>query len=1252
MALISEEKLGDNPVVKSRKEAWGNLANQQYNTPGDVYEANKPVDASAQYQGYQKKIGIIEALKRGLPDEEKNQKFQQAVGILQNKESEPYTPYEPTLGESIAAGITDFVRSGVEVGAELFDPTVKAARESTENLRKIDPEFADLAEQATLGKKLSGEQLAIKGGASVGEAALSFFPFFKAGRVGMVAAEAASLSKLGSVGAKVAANPTLTKLYSTGMQGALYGGFYGLHKYDADWSEAAKGAAMGGVFGAGLVGFGRSLSTAGKYGGSKAMIPITAVGRKVMDGARYVDNKFLQKLPAKVYAGMFSVESTLKKYYGDIGENFAKMFKGASREATADLGAIQMSLIDQGLIQPPPGMKRVLPEGVEFVGENSELMTKYNQILRGKGAYADPLARADAISNDPRLEYLDTLRKTYGATAQREGVVDSLLDLDTYLPKHTPTVELKLDKRRAIQKLATQAEREAAYAETDPLVKEMVENSVFYEKSFKTLDEAYEHYYDYVDIVTEGSHSPIGDNKFLQKMVAEGQAKTLEQAKGMIIDDLKFRKKSLTPLAGSLDFKRKVNLPWYDPNPARVMPQYVYDASMRIEMAKKFGANDEVIHEMIGSIKKDLERGVSAEDAAKTFEEFVRAVTGQVNRSRGVEKASALIRSLQVPKLAFASVINLGQSLNTLLASDLGSVMHGLTSAFKREEMRKTIERGVLTNNFIRQVFDYNTGGAKLADKFMKYTGFTYSEMFNRTVGSVSADWWGNKNLTTLFKKYNLKGLSDDEQKTFAKMFSDKAAMEKESLMGGLKVQKELFDEFRQKFPDEEFTASAGNLGAAEKRLDGLEKSIAEKTEKLQKARDLLEKELLSESEPLTALETEDLRATIEALRGEIKASQGVTIGKEQDPAVLQQFSAEEIQKAKDGVVALKRAKLEDVIARLESKFDEVRADGTMPRDVVTMRGEASQSDESLEHFVTRVQGEIENIDAAIVSLQNELADKTSILETAMDSYKISEERARKSVPGGTDYEKYIAERQKEVAPILEQIKKDNPREYFALQELGVDVDEILSRGFMTPEEKALASQTFVERTQFLGQPLDLPYFASTPVGKVLFQFKTFSYQQARFITREMKTQFARKDYSRAFRNIFILSTVFPMTGEVLADVRSLITQEKRPTKALDRYVADIFAAGTYGMFYDYWRAAESGNTAKTLLGPAPGDVVDYLEALVKTTGDMDAGLKDFSKKLLQQTGVGRPVVNVIYPSQKKGQKSSLESLQDWAADD
>ena len=135
-------------------------------------------------------------------------------------------------------------------------------------------------------------------------------------------------------------------------------------------------------------------------------------------------------LPETVYKYLFSTGSTLQKYYGDVGENFVKMWRKASHLSTVDLGRLQLSLIENGIIEAPDIAKPFIKD-IKYVGNDRELMNYYNQVLRGQSAYADPIVRASAIGADSRLRYLDTLRKYYGTKSQQVGITENLLDLDT-----------------------------------------------------------------------------------------------------------------------------------------------------------------------------------------------------------------------------------------------------------------------------------------------------------------------------------------------------------------------------------------------------------------------------------------------------------------------------------------------------------------------------------------------------------------------------------------------------------------------------------------------------------------------------------------------------------------------------------------------------------------------------------------------------------------------------------------------------
>jgi hypothetical protein len=1504
------------------------LGAKQYDTPSDLYQ---PPQNTA-YDIAPPKVGVLGAFFKGLPNS-RDSGYQ-------------YDPnYQPTIPETLASTVTQFARSGAAVLSE-WTPEYQAARASLNELRKTDPNLADQIETSSIGQKLSNTKLAIKGAAAVGEAALTFAPWFKFGRAGLAAAETGLLSKIGVVGEKILASPTLEKLYSGGLNGFLYGGLYGLHANDADWEAAAKNAVMGGVFGTALMGTASSLAFLGKYGGNKALQGFDFL----RDTAKNLGVPSLAEiLPEKWYANIFGVGSAMKKYYGDIGANFLDMYSRASKLATTDLGKIQLGFIDNGLMKAPFGLKWLAFRNIEYVGNDAERMLHYNQVLRGMGAYADSTARNAAIAADPKLQFLDGIRTYYGSAAKDVGVTNELLDVSTYLPKHTPVIELSKSSRSQLANATTYAEKEAIYAANDPMVKEMVDNSVQYEQAFKTPVEAYKTYYDYADIVTGGSHTPMGDNAMLQKMVMDGKAATIEEARGKIISDLKLLKQSLTPDASSLDFKREVNLPWYDPNPSRVMIQYTLDASMRIEMAKMFGVNDEVINTMIGSVKKSLTGEVSADAAARSFEDFVRVVTGQVFRTQKEQRVSAFIRAIQIPKLAFAQIMNLGQSLNTLLASDLGSAMHGLTTAFTTPEIRKSIERGVLMNQFIRQVFDSNGagGGSRLTDAMLKYNGFTFTEMFNRIVGSSASDVWGEKNLAKLLSDYGIKPGEVGKDGATIKPFTDvlpltrfdnpkpgyeqytpdefiQAGNYKEvvyessiptsggKVHPGLGERPNYFSHVRQsdlyetngqtrrlleiqsdlqqrgrlasELPDtvekvkvgnREFEVIRNRFGTDEKiikefsdfqmndlkskndmvsgngvgvtALDGKTLTRDEAMSAVQEAQKVLESRR-TEIAPLekynkdfkahlrtfrefvkdakrdgkttlqfptgeTAMKIEGLGETsrwvsastrndlsaeglkvgdevtrVPIIRGDVvrggavfnedkwiitevlgdgkfkavpksivdgamdtlrakKTAKGLGFNEKahldfvlSEPMINRMSEAFDISGKVDKTQFVYRlnetrlpkeaekmglkvekiqtpegefwqTKLPSVAQTLQKTFDLTLAEGgatftlngellkeryvyspskvtelAIPKEKFTLQHLLDYADKNFDELVREdraignweYKGDIymdvvkgsndlpgslqEASGAEQIGIYDQVVKKTLIVKDELQKYdtntiiQTTQGRNKGAVPSANKGNLPGGSRPTpELRAILEEIRADQPREYWALKELGVNPDEIIARGFMTPEEKAVAAQTFVERTQFLAHPSDLPYFASSPAGKTLFQFRTFSYQQARFVTDEIKNAFARKDYARVFRNLLILSTVFPMTGEVLGDVKSLITQEKRPTKAFDRYISDVFSAGTYGLFYDFATSAEQGKTANFFLGAAPSDAIKYLEILAAAPAQIAGGhgntaLRNFSKQLLRQTGIGRVIVNSAYPSTQPG-KSTLQSLMSWSGD-
>ena len=209
----------------------------------------------------------------------------------------------------------------------------------------------------------------------------------------------------------------------------------------------------------------------------------------------------------------------------------------------------------------------------------------------------------------------------------------------------------------------------------------------------------------------------------------------------------------------------------------------------------------------------------------------------------------------------------------------------------------------------------------------------------------------------------------------------------------------------------------------------------------------------------------------------------------------------------------------------------------------------------------------------------------------------------------------------------------NNPKNKTArrlLEEFGIDPEQALKNGKLTEDDILMFAKKFTDITQFRSRPQDLPMFASSPAGKVFFQFKTFIYGQTRLLYRETVGELKNKNFGRATRNLFILGTVFPLTGEVVADIRALITGRKREEKGLARYLDNIAQVGSMGILMDTLRAGKYRKGTEFIAGPSVSDAGE----LINVAGGTNKG-KNFSKFLLKKIPiVGSRISNEVFPSE------------------
>mgnify|MGYP001600830670 CR=1 FL=1 len=442
----------------------------------------------------------------------------------------------------------------------------------------------------------------------------------------------------------------------------------------------------------------------------------------------------------------------------------------------------------------------------------------------------------------------------------------------------------------------------------------------------------------------------------------------LDEAQGMT---LRYFKQSRLPKFGQLEYAREVDFPFYDPDPIRVLPKYVAGATKRLEEITSFGVKGEELNKLIGRIRR-----VQGPEAGFEVADLVKVMTDTVKALPKVEKAAAFVRILSVPKLAFSQIVNIGQSVNSLLASDIPSFAKGFSLAFKEAGVQNALKSGSTLESVINEITT-RAGESDFSRKFLKYTGFSATEKFNRTVSANVGMNWAAKN--------------------FSKILANPA-------------------------------------------------------------------------------------------------------------------------------------------------------------------------------------------------------DKVAIGR---------------------------------------------------LEELGVNVSKALQAGKLTEDELLKAAQIFTERTQFRARPIDLPRFASSAYGKIFFQFKSFAYNQTKFLKDEFKRELQSGNYGRAVRDIAIIATIFPMTGEVLGDIKSLATGTKRPTGAFDRYFDDLANVGGGGIAYDLFQSASNNKLSSTLLGPSISSGIDIIQLTLQAakTGKLTDSQK---KTIINQLGITRPIGNYAYSKDTKGYETFFETLKDF----
>lgn len=222
---------------------------------------------------------------------------------------------------------------------------------------------------------------------------------------------------------------------------------------------------------------------------------------------------------------------------------------------------------------------------------------------------------------------------------------------------------------------------------------------------------------------------------------------------------------------------------------------------------------------------------------------------------------------------------------------------------------------------------------------------------------------------------------------------------------------------------------------------------------------------------------------------------------------------------------------------------------------------------------------------------------------------------------------------------LAQQAAQGSSKAINALAKLGLDPQAVIARGGQLDEQELVtAARRIVERTQFKVDPQDLPGWASSPWGKVLTQFKSFSYNQTAFLTREVIQPALKGDVAPLVR---FLTLAVP-TGAAIKETKNILQNrdsEENPVKRVQQYYSQAGGLGlagdvVTGLFPQNGKYLPQDRAVSlalgTIGGPTVGNVAEGYGSLTQAVQGKPTSLARFG--LRQTPIVGTTAVNTLLP--------------------
>jgi len=243
----------------------------------------------------------------------------------------------------------------------------------------------------------------------------------------------------------------------------------------------------------------------------------------------------------------------------------------------------------------------------------------------------------------------------------------------------------------------------------------------------------------------EGGKVPVFREKVIQKLVSEAKKKgrDLSEAEAAAILE-RYIRPNMKSRHGSLERSRELDAlelitgGFADTNVERVLTRYLEGAHMTLEKAVAFGVKEEKLDELLLALER------AGHDRTFVGEAMARILGKDVDHT-AITRLARVAKSTQViTKLGLAQITNLGQSANPIITKGLVNYLKGIRKIMRSVPDAKdfALRSSAILDQTTRELLEAYGAGDRISRGFLKYTGFTAVENFNRVVSAHTGVEW------------------------------------------------------------------------------------------------------------------------------------------------------------------------------------------------------------------------------------------------------------------------------------------------------------------------------------------------------------------------------------------------------------------------------------------------------------------------------------------------------------------------------